>query len=190
MGMASGLYQRRSIGFSDQYVFGTAFHGKQWLSVFAGSWVNGTSLHARAKAPSSAEKIVIYTLGSFCLTSTVDMFRYYLLMRETRRLTLEYKASIEGHALELAASIARSHSGIHSWPPQAEQGRGTSSLERKKATPALGAQATQLNDVVGLGEPFMHHHAGELGEIDEDEKVRGYLLSSIHHDYEYRVDDS
>ncbi|KAG8743727.1 hypothetical protein FRC10_011509 [Ceratobasidium sp. 414] len=40
MAMTSGLYQRRSLGFKDHFVFGTAHDSNTSLTVFAGKWEN------------------------------------------------------------------------------------------------------------------------------------------------------
>ncbi|KAG8717715.1 hypothetical protein FRC08_006856 [Ceratobasidium sp. 394] len=195
MAMVSGLYQRRSLGFKDHYVFGTAHHSTK-LYVFAGKWVCHADLPEVARSDPATEKVIIYALGTFYMESTIDMLQYYLLMRATRRLALDYKASIDDEALLLALN-AGANANIHSWHPAAQPPRSAGDKKRKasQAAPAgnvFGTNMTSFDaeDYVQRpvhDDPLMHRFAKELSENGESAKVRGYLASSIHDDYDYQV---
>ncbi|KAG8753571.1 hypothetical protein FRC11_007300 [Ceratobasidium sp. 423] len=50
-GLVSGLYQRRALGFTDHFVFGTAHHTRGLLDVFAATWVPSNNLKEGAGSP-------------------------------------------------------------------------------------------------------------------------------------------
>ncbi|KAG9079291.1 hypothetical protein FS749_008633 [Ceratobasidium sp. UAMH 11750] len=195
MVMVSGLYQRRSLGFKDHYVFGTAHHSTK-LNVFAGKWVCDADLPEVARSDPATDKIIIYTLGTFYMESTIDMLQYYLLMRATRRLALDYKAAIDDEALLLALN-AGTNANIHSWHPAAQPPRNTGGKKREASQAAAAGNIPETNmgpldaeDYVQQpvhDDPLMRRFARELSENGESAKVRGYLASSIHEDYDYQV---
>ncbi|KAG9081694.1 hypothetical protein FRC06_005438 [Ceratobasidium sp. 370] len=197
MGMASGLYQRRSLGFKDHFVFGAAHHSDTSLAVFAGGWLDDTAPPAAASTSRPEEKIAIYTLGTFDMASTSDILQYYLLMRDTRRLALQYKAAIDAQARKLVTDISRSQPRIHFWPtwgsgPKSSVGSdkkrkldsvleesGAAGENRAPKTSAITTVGTNNFDdrpvhVVGVDDPFIHLFAEELSENGERAKVRDY----------------
>ncbi|KAG8737428.1 hypothetical protein FRC10_008182 [Ceratobasidium sp. 414] len=207
MGMVSGLHQRRSLGFKDQYVFGAAHHSERVLSVFAGTWIDRADPLDGQGSSTATEKIVIYTLAMLDVASCPDVLQYYLLMRATRRLALDYKQLIENEATSRVLDIMKSSSNTHTWPPKSSTGSG----KRKKLDPIAeeqgnpGGNVPQTNvatslvtdscvqqavHVISVDDPFIHRFAEELSKNGEWAKVRGYLRSSIHDDYEYQVDES
>ncbi|KAG9098878.1 hypothetical protein FRC06_005871, partial [Ceratobasidium sp. 370] len=149
--------------------------------------------------------IIIYTLGTFSMNDPIQMLQYYLLMRSTRRLALQYKLSIDNQAGMLARNAGPD---VHSWPPAAQPKSSAGRKKRKRtgseAKGAPGGNAPPMNvasldtedyiqqpvHVMGVDDPLVHRFAEELSENGESAKVRGYLMSSIHDDYDYRVDTS
>ncbi|KAG8742266.1 hypothetical protein FRC10_001753 [Ceratobasidium sp. 414] len=205
MAMSSGLYQRRSFGFEDHFVFGTAHHSKRLLTIYAEKWADHANLPTAARSSQPAAKIIIYTLGTFHMNSTIKMFQYYLPMRDTRRLALEYKALIDNQATLLTL---RAEPSTHSWPPAAQPKSSANAKKRKnigsEAQGAPGEDAPETNmaffgagdyvqqpvHVVGAGDPLVHRFAEELSENGENAKVRGYLMTSVHDNYNYQIDTS
>ncbi|KAG8745896.1 hypothetical protein FRC10_006700 [Ceratobasidium sp. 414] len=119
------------------------------------------------------------------------MLQYYLLMRGTRRLALEYKALIDEKAALLVLNVKPAQPS----PSGGATKRKASGLG-SQATPAgnapetnaasldAGDYAQQAVHTVGVDDLLMHRFAEELSE---GAKVRGYLATSIHDDYDYRV---
>ncbi|KAG8703942.1 hypothetical protein FRC08_002543 [Ceratobasidium sp. 394] len=80
MGITSGLYQRRSVGIYDQFVFGIFQVRLCVFEVIAGIWRD--------------DKIEICKLGEFGLEGTLGCVSFYLLNREIKKLGLEYMERI------------------------------------------------------------------------------------------------
>ncbi|KAG9080836.1 hypothetical protein FRC06_006090 [Ceratobasidium sp. 370] len=203
MAMVTGLYQRRSLGFKDQYVFGTAHHSSVLLDVFAGQWVADADLPEAARSDPATEKIMIYPLGTFRMHSVTAMLQYYLLMRSTRHLALNNKALINDKARILVSEVENANN--HSWPPAAQPLPSAGAKKRKASGPGsqtnpagnvpetntacldTGDYVQQPVHIVGVDDPLMHRFAEALSEDGESAKVQGYLASSIHDHYDYQV---
>ncbi|KAG9079428.1 hypothetical protein FRC06_007739 [Ceratobasidium sp. 370] len=198
MAMVSGLYQQRSLGFKDQYVFGTAHHSSVVLDVFAGQWVADAALPEAARSSPATEKaiIIIYPLGTFHMHSVISMLQYYLLMRSTRHSALNNKALINDKAQMLVSEVENANN--HSWPPTAQPLPSAGAKKRKASglgsqtnpagnVPETNTASIDTGDYVGVDDPLMHRFAEELSKGGESSKVRGYLASSIHDHYDYQV---
>ncbi|KAG8737430.1 hypothetical protein FRC10_008184 [Ceratobasidium sp. 414] len=194
MGIVSGLYQRRSLGFKDQYVFGTAHYSNRILTIFAGTWIDSPDPLEGQGSSTATEKIVIHTLATLNMAAGADVLQYYLLMRATRRLALDYKQLIEDGATGRVLDIMEFHPDIHSWPPLPKKKSSTGSGKRRKLALIAEEQGNpggnvpqtnvatslvtddcvqQMVDLVGVDNPFIHRFAEELSENGEWAKVRG-----------------
>ncbi|KAG9085824.1 hypothetical protein FRC06_003436 [Ceratobasidium sp. 370] len=158
--------------------------------------------------PLSSIEVVIYTLGTFNMASTIQMVQFYLLMRHAKRLALQYKAVIDDQA---GSRVDLSPISIHDWPPTVKPKSSTGSGKRGNGEATRAAQGVsggsvpgtrmvaspdtdnhtpELVHVVGVDDPLIHRFAEELSENGESAKVRGYLMSSVHDNYDYQVGNS
>ncbi|KAF8602045.1 hypothetical protein BDV93DRAFT_524261 [Ceratobasidium sp. AG-I] len=117
-GMVSALYQRRALGFPQQFVFGISHGSGSFVYVYAARWENvgvgrlterspqpsGPSVHpiGALQGPAdidtqeldASEEIRKYFLGGFDLRRAYYAVRFYLLMRATMSLAKDYKDAI------------------------------------------------------------------------------------------------
>ncbi|QRV93419.1 hypothetical protein RhiJN_21437 [Ceratobasidium sp. AG-Ba] len=85
MGIVSAMYQRCALGIKDQFVFGIIHKDGLNFRVIAAKWQYG--------------KIDVYTLGVFHLDQSIAMLRFFLLLREIRRIGHGYRNEII-HAMD------------------------------------------------------------------------------------------
>ncbi|KAH7325501.1 hypothetical protein B0J17DRAFT_772371 [Rhizoctonia solani] len=200
MSMVLGLYQRRALGFKDHYVYGTAHHSGDQLTVFAGAWKDEAFQDGNM---SKDAKITLYKLDTFDLTSTADM----------------YKELLEAvNSLSIVQSLDNMK-GLDSWPPKLDSrsrpGTSKSSRDAKRrrlssdqekhhdsASPPINApsepshsispNATNINHcdyAVAVDDPLKRRFVDVLSWNGEWVKVHGYLTSSLHEQYNYQVEE-
>ncbi|KAH7334249.1 hypothetical protein B0J17DRAFT_720664 [Rhizoctonia solani] len=146
MAMVSGLYQRRAFGFKDYYIYGTAYHSTDQLTVYAAAWNNEGS---QGETLSKDTKIMLYELDTFETASPSDMIRYYLLMRLSRHLALGYKASLERIKYNDVSKLLRKAKGLGSWPPEPDS-LPHRDIKRRRTSPIRedGGLEVLLNDLM------------------------------------------
>ncbi|KAG8711781.1 hypothetical protein FRC08_015462 [Ceratobasidium sp. 394] len=104
------------------------------------------------------------------------MLQYYLLMRSTGRLALEYKASIDGQGCKRVTDIhywssrggAKSRTGCekNKGPTLVLEGLGSSGGNVLKTNMMASLDSNDYNQqpvhASGVGNPFVRRYAGEL----------------------------
>ncbi|QRV93411.1 hypothetical protein RhiJN_21429 [Ceratobasidium sp. AG-Ba] len=107
MGIASAMHHRLALGFDDQLVFGIIHTKIADFRVVAAAWQEG--------------QIVVYNLDRFKLQVPIEALRFYLLIREIKRIGLGYCDAIEMAGSNLSFAAFDGQGIPNPWEPSASR---------------------------------------------------------------------
>ncbi|CUA75635.1 hypothetical protein RSOLAG22IIIB_11880 [Rhizoctonia solani] len=240
-GLTTALYQRRALGFTDQFVFGTCHYNQIRLEVVAATWVSSDDedneedsartprkadnalpptairkssdkemdvddapgLHQLEGAHNQGEqqvddaklirdldqrnKIAVYRLGTYCMRDADSMIAFYLLMRGTRALAMEYREAITTSSVARIKVMEDTNPKLFDWynpPLESKSQVGSkaslgSSEEQKEldSDPDVSDSDSDLDSDSDSDSPSPL--GGDIEEITWEEKVNTFLASSL-----------
>ncbi|CUA76207.1 hypothetical protein RSOLAG22IIIB_12126 [Rhizoctonia solani] len=231
-GLTTALYQRRALGFTDQFVFGTCHYDQIQLEVVAATWVSsddedneedsartprkadnalpptgiwkssdkevdtddapglhqleGTHSQGKQKVDDAKlirdldqrNKIAVYRLGTYCMQDVDSIIAFYLLMRGTRVLAMEYREAITTSSLARMKVIKTTNPQLFDWynPPSSKaksQAGSEEEREERDSDPYVSDSDSDSDSgaTLSLG--------GDIDEITWEEKVNTFLANSL-----------
>ncbi|KAB5587997.1 hypothetical protein CTheo_8559 [Ceratobasidium theobromae] len=147
LGLVSGLYQRRSLGFPHHFIFAMAHHSSTKLLVFAGTWKcsesSGTIVTdpgSQCESVGSFDKMVLYHMREFDISLPTSILQFYLLMKKTYTLARLYRdAIVNARYGPISSAKCMPPSPDAKWPPEEdEKSEGGPSKPRPNKRARLG----------------------------------------------------
>lgn len=161
--MVAGVYQRRAFGFPSDFVFGTVHKPGESLEILAATWAG------------DPQEVRVYKVATFRLLDPIQMFHFYLFMREARKLAREYANALARVTYDDLKQLCEQKSQIYAWPPKGSKKRGRTESAQSDLESVQEGEGDDMVGVVGVDTPLCLRVVQAVASTDPNDKVMHYL---------------